>query len=144
MRAANRDDRASYYRLLHELAPVLRGVVNRGFARYRLGFEDVEDVVQETLLVLHLKRHNGTIADRSSLGFNRSHLCGAFEMRAGAARSPAFAGAAAGLLASGLAATLYATHCVDDSILFVALWYIPTIALAALIGFAAGSRLLRW
>lgn len=57
MRAANRDDRASYHRLLHELAPVLRGVVNRGFARYGLGPEDVEDVVQETMLALHLKRH---------------------------------------------------------------------------------------
>jgi len=57
MRAANRDDKASYYRLLHELAPVLRGVINRGFARYGLGSEDVEDVVQETLLALHLKRH---------------------------------------------------------------------------------------
>src|SRR5215510_5458193 len=57
MRAANRDDRPSYYRLLHELAPVLRGVINRGFARYGLGSEDVEDVVQETLLALHLKRH---------------------------------------------------------------------------------------
>ena len=32
-------------------------VVNRGFARYGLGSEDVEDVVQETLLALHLKRH---------------------------------------------------------------------------------------
>jgi len=67
-----------------------------------------------------------------------------FAMRAGAARSPPFAGAAAGLLAGGLAATLYATHCVDDSPLFVALWYIPAIALVALIGAAAGSRLLRW
>jgi RNA polymerase sigma factor (sigma-70 family) len=57
MRAANRDDRASYHRLLHELAPVLRGVVSRGFARYGLGSEDGEDVVQETLLALHLKRH---------------------------------------------------------------------------------------
>ena len=57
MRAANRDDKASYHRLLHELAPVLRGMINRGFARYGLGFEDVEDVVQETLLALHLKRH---------------------------------------------------------------------------------------
>jgi RNA polymerase sigma-70 factor (ECF subfamily) len=56
MRAANRGDRASYHRLLHELAPVLRGVVNRGFARYGLGPEEVEDVVQETLLALHLKR----------------------------------------------------------------------------------------
>lgn len=57
MRAANRGDKASYHRLLHELAPVLRGVVSRGFARYGLGSGDVEDVVQETLLALHLKRH---------------------------------------------------------------------------------------
>src|SRR5690349_12083915 len=67
-----------------------------------------------------------------------------FAMRAGAARSPAVAGAAAGLLAAGLAATLYATHCVDDSPLFVALWYIPAIALVALMGAAAGWWLLRW
>ena len=57
MRAANRGDAGSYHRLLHELAPVLRGVVGRGFARAGLGTEDVEDVVQETLLALHLKRH---------------------------------------------------------------------------------------
>jgi len=65
-------------------------------------------------------------------------------LRAGAARSPALAGTAAGLLAGGLAATLYATHCPDDSPLFVALWYIPAITLVAAIGAAAGSRLLRW
>jgi RNA polymerase sigma-70 factor (ECF subfamily) len=57
MRAANRGDRASYSRLLHELAPVLRAVVKRGFARYGLDGGEVEDVVQETLLALHLKRH---------------------------------------------------------------------------------------
>jgi hypothetical protein len=67
-----------------------------------------------------------------------------FALRAGAARSPALAGAAAGLLAGGLAATLYATHCPDDSPLFVALWYIPAIALVASISAAIGSRLLRW
>ena len=65
-------------------------------------------------------------------------------LRAGAARSPALAGAAAGLLAAGLSAALYAVHCFDDSPLFVALWYIPAIALVASIGAAAGSRLLRW
>jgi len=65
-------------------------------------------------------------------------------LRAGAARSPPLAGAAAGLLAGGLAATLYATHCPDDSPLFVALWYIPAIAFVAAMGAAAGSRLLRW
>jgi len=65
-------------------------------------------------------------------------------LRAGAPRSPAMAGAVAGLLAGSLAAFLYATHCVDDSPLFVALWYPPPVALAALVGAAAGQRVLRW
>jgi RNA polymerase sigma-70 factor, ECF subfamily len=57
MRAANRGDAKSYHRLLTELAPMLRAVARRGFARYGVAPEDVEDVVQETLLALHLKRH---------------------------------------------------------------------------------------
>ena len=57
MRAGMRGDAASYHRLLQELAPVLRGLASRGFAQHRLGPEDVEDVVQETLLAVHLKRH---------------------------------------------------------------------------------------
>jgi hypothetical protein len=65
-------------------------------------------------------------------------------LRAGAPRSPATAGAAAGLLAGGLAATLYALHCPDDSPLFVALWYAPVVALIALAGAVIGHRLLRW
>lgn len=65
-------------------------------------------------------------------------------LRGGAPRSPATAGAAAGLLAGGLAATLYAMHCVDDSPLFVALWYTPAVAVAALAGLIAGRRILRW
>ena len=65
-------------------------------------------------------------------------------LRAGAPRSPAFAGAAAGLLAGSLAALLYATHCVDDSPLFVAAWYTPAIASCILIGFLVGRRNLRW
>jgi RNA polymerase sigma-70 factor (ECF subfamily) len=56
MRAAIGGDAKSYHRLLQELAPVLRGLASRGLARYGLGSEDVEDVVQETLLALHLKR----------------------------------------------------------------------------------------
>jgi RNA polymerase sigma-70 factor (ECF subfamily) len=56
MRAAIRGDARSYHRLLQELAPVLRGLARRGLARHGLGGEDVEDVVQETLLALHLKR----------------------------------------------------------------------------------------
>jgi RNA polymerase sigma factor (sigma-70 family) len=57
MRAANRGDTQSYHRLLKELAPVLRGLASRGFARYRISREDAEDVVQETLLAVHCKRH---------------------------------------------------------------------------------------
>jgi hypothetical protein len=65
-------------------------------------------------------------------------------LRHGAPTRPVLAGAAAGLLASGIAATFYAAHCTDDSPLFVATWY--TIAFAALTGLGAlGGRLfLRW
>jgi hypothetical protein len=65
-------------------------------------------------------------------------------LRAGAPRSPALAGAAAGLLAGALAATLYASHCPDDSPLFVVLWYVPGMALVTLAGAAAGNGVLRW
>ena len=44
-------------------------------------------------------------------------------LRHGAPARPAVAGAIAGLLSAGLAATLYASHCTDDSPLFVATWY---------------------
>jgi RNA polymerase sigma-70 factor (ECF subfamily) len=57
MRAALGGDAKAYHRLLQELAPVLRALAGRGFARHKLGGGDVEDVVQETLLALHLKRH---------------------------------------------------------------------------------------
>jgi hypothetical protein len=65
-------------------------------------------------------------------------------LRQGATSRPAFVGALAGLMSSGLAATVYATHCTDDSPLFVAVWYtIATIVVTAL-GAYAGSRVLRY
>lgn len=67
-----------------------------------------------------------------------------YALRQGATSQPAMAGAAAGLLASGIAATLYASHCVDDSPLFIALWYTPGIALVTAAGALLGKRLLRW
>lgn len=57
MRAANRGDADAYRSVLESLAPLLRGLAKRGFARYGSGLEEVEDIVQETLLALHLKRH---------------------------------------------------------------------------------------
>jgi hypothetical protein len=64
-------------------------------------------------------------------------------LRHGAPAHPAVAGAIAGLLSAGLAATLYASHCTDDSPLFVATWYTIATGLVAAIGALAGSRMLR-
>jgi len=65
-------------------------------------------------------------------------------LRRGAPTRPAIAGAIAGMLSAGLAATLYASHCTDDSPLFVATWYTIATALVATIGALAGSKMLRF
>jgi hypothetical protein len=62
----------------------------------------------------------------------------------GAPRNPSLAGAGAGLLAGAFAAALYATHCPDDSPLFVATWYVLAILVVMSVGAFAGSRFLRW
>ncbi len=64
-------------------------------------------------------------------------------LRQGAATRPALSGAVAGLMSGGLAATVYAAHCTDDSPLFVATWYSIGIAGLTAVGAAAGSRVLR-
>ena len=56
MRAGMAGDAAAYRTLLTSLTVFLRSEVRRGFARYGHGQSDVEDVVQETLLAIHLKR----------------------------------------------------------------------------------------
>jgi hypothetical protein len=65
-------------------------------------------------------------------------------LRYGAPTRPALAGAAAGLLAGGLAATFYAAHCFDDSPLFVAVWYTIAIAGLTVLGAIAGRLFIRW
>lgn len=55
MRAGLDGDEAAYRRLLQALAPQIRAMARRRLAG--LGSADVEDVVQETLLAIHLKRH---------------------------------------------------------------------------------------
>ena len=65
-------------------------------------------------------------------------------LRHGAPARPALAGAVAGLLSAGLAATLYASHCTDDSPLFVATWYTIATAAVTAVGALAGSKLLRY
>jgi hypothetical protein len=65
-------------------------------------------------------------------------------LRHGAPTRPALAGAAAGLLAGGLGAAVYASYCVEDSAFFLATWYTLAIAIVTSIGSALGARLLRW
>jgi len=65
-------------------------------------------------------------------------------LRLAAPTRPALAGAVAGLLAGGIAATFYAAHCTDDSPLFVATWYTIAIAGLAFIGAASADRFARW
>jgi RNA polymerase sigma-70 factor (ECF subfamily) len=57
MRAANRGDADAYRNLLRKVSPVLRGFARHVTLRYGLSIEDAEDIVQETLLAMHLKRH---------------------------------------------------------------------------------------
>lgn len=62
----------------------------------------------------------------------------------GASTRPVLTGMVAGLAAAGLAASVYAVYCTEDSPLFVAIWYTGGIAIAAIIGALAGRRVLRW
>ena len=65
-------------------------------------------------------------------------------LRHGATARPVLAGAIAGLASAGLAATLYASHCTDDSPLFVATWYPIATALVVALGALAGAKVLRF
>lgn len=56
LNAANAGDAEAYRRLLLQVTPVLRALARRGLARARLSDTDAEDVVQETLLAIHLKK----------------------------------------------------------------------------------------
>ncbi|HYC25972.1 MAG TPA: sigma-70 family RNA polymerase sigma factor [Roseiarcus sp.] len=56
MRAAQAGDEATYRRLLGEIARWVRAVVRGAFSRANVGDAEIEDVVQETLLAVHLKR----------------------------------------------------------------------------------------
>ena len=54
------------------------------------------------------------------------------------------AGAAAGLLAGGVGATVYGLYCAESAATFVATWYTLGVAACAGVGAIVGSRALRW
>ena len=65
-------------------------------------------------------------------------------MREGAPLHPGWTGALAGTASAGIAALLYATHCPDDSPLFVATWYPLATLICAGAGALLGRRFLAW
>ena len=57
MRSAIGGDSAAYHRLLKSVTPVLRAAARRGLARAGQAVDQAEDIVQDILLAVHLKRH---------------------------------------------------------------------------------------
>lgn len=57
MRAAIAGDELAYRDVLTGLTPVIRSAARSGLNRFGAEPNDIEDVVQETLLAIHLKRH---------------------------------------------------------------------------------------
>lgn len=57
MRAASAGDSAAYDRCLREMAQALRPLVRRGLSRAGANPAETEDVVQDILIAVHLKRH---------------------------------------------------------------------------------------
>jgi hypothetical protein len=100
---------------------------------------------QRTPMMTRLIGHNSRACMMAIPAMSLPLLAGALVgLRHGAPARPAVAGAIAGLVSAGLAATLYASHCTDDSPLFVATWYTIATALVTAIGALAGSKLLRF
>jgi RNA polymerase sigma-70 factor, ECF subfamily len=57
MRSAMGGDNVAYHRLLKAITPVLRAAARRGLARAGQPGDQAEDIVQDILLAVHLKRH---------------------------------------------------------------------------------------
>src|SRR6186713_139226 len=56
MRSAIAGDNAAYHRLLRAVTPVLRAAARRGLLRAGQPVDQAEDIVQDILLAVHLKR----------------------------------------------------------------------------------------
>mgnify|MGYP001286141871 CR=1 FL=1 len=71
-------------------------------------------------------------------------LLSLWAMRTAAPTRPGLAGAAAGLFAGGLGATVYTLHCPELAAPFLGVWYMLGMSIPAALGAAAGRLLLRW
>lgn len=67
-----------------------------------------------------------------------------FAMRRAAPTNPTLAGFAAGLFAGGAGVWVYAFHCTENGMPFIAIWYTAGVLATALIGAVIGRFALRW
>ncbi len=65
-------------------------------------------------------------------------------LREGAPTELPVCGALLGLCAGGIGALAYATYCLNDTPVYVGVWYAAGIALVTLVGWIMGPRLLKW
>jgi hypothetical protein len=65
-------------------------------------------------------------------------------LRTMAPTRPMWAGAAAGGLAGGVAATVYSLHCPELAAPFLAVWYVLGVLIPVVVGAVVGRYLLRW
>jgi hypothetical protein len=65
-------------------------------------------------------------------------------LRTMAPTRPMWAGAAAGGLAGGVAATVYSLHCPELAAPFLAIWYVLGVLIPVIVGAVVGRYLLRW
>lgn len=71
-------------------------------------------------------------------------LAALLALRRMAPASPSLAGFAAGIMAGGTGAWIYAFACMETGMMFLALWYTLAIVIVGGIGAALGRFLLRW
>ena len=67
-----------------------------------------------------------------------------WSVRRGATTRPTLAGALCGLAAAAVSGFFYAAQCIDDSPLFVAVWYPLAACVLVAGGMLLGRRILRW
>jgi hypothetical protein len=72
------------------------------------------------------------------------YLAAVWALRGMAPTRLRLAGAAAGLLAGGVGASLYGLHCQETAAAFVVTWYSLGVAASVAFGALSGPRLLRW
>jgi hypothetical protein len=96
-------------------------------------------------MMTRLIGHNSRVCMAAITLLSLPLLAGALiGLRHGAPARPAVAGGIAGMISAGLAATLYASHCTDDSPLFVATWYPIATAMVTAAGALIGARVLKF